>query len=584
MKKTIALIIAVLMILPVLPVYGGEDDVVMMIVSCPEQNFATVCRPDYSYDYTPDGGLTIYFGDSEDAGRSVGKITIFKTDAPGSNFEAETYFNNAYLNLLESSYGDNLLDPGEYTVYSFAGREMPGRMALYLDNGRGRMRFCLYDLQEDYFVRYEAFSSFEETEMQSTIDDLSSAIRYFQPDAQYYYGGNTESEKNDNPVKDQSTNTTPEPENTTSQPDLSQIDEAEAGPMFQVISYPKQGFSTKCRVADTVEYKPYGATAFLQAEDITIWVRICRLGADPDFDAETYFQEEVTPEMSNIYEDYSYREEEFTSYSIYGREMWGKEYGYSIRGNDYTRRILIYQSEDDIVRYEAVYTEDSYDRVMKELSLVVEYYRPDPYCYLNGEPQKEKTDQDTGIGNDQLVIDTGDTGMGKDGLVIGTKDTGTGKDGQVIGTDDSNLQAIDCPELGFSVKADPAYGWDYQENTGISIYTKSEGSIPYVIVFQSEDLLMEPFDYIKEQYTPHIEQQYGDDLIGVVEYEVYEIGGKELPAGLYIYDLNGHTIEMLRIMDSTGAHTVIYTAKYEQGEGDVTLEALDTAVRTFKSY
>ena len=38
---------------------------------------------------------------------------------------------------------------------------------------------------------------------------------------------------------------------------------------------------------------------------------------------------------------------------------------------------------------------------------------------------------------------------------------------------------------------------------------------------------------------------------------------------------------MLRILDSTGESTVSYTAKYVQGRGDATLEALDLAVSGF---
>ena len=157
------------------------------------------------------------------------------------------------------------------------------------------------------------------------------------------------------------------------------------------------------------------------------------------------------------------------------------------------------------------------------------------------------------------------------------EDTGDG------GADTLGLSVIECPELGFTTAADPAYAWDYKDGTGITIYTEEAGRIPYVILWQSEDLIMEPFEYIREQYTPHMQNQYGDDLVDYVEYEAYEIGGKRLPAGLYTYKLQGYLIDMLRIYDSTGERTAAYSAKYIQGQGDATMAALDAAIRCFKA-
>ena len=147
----------------------------------------------------------------------------------------------------------------------------------------------------------------------------------------------------------------------------------------------------------------------------------------------------------------------------------------------------------------------------------------------------------------------------------------------------SELAIVRCPELGFTTMADPAYSTEYEEGTGVYIYTEHEGSIPYVIVYRNEDLLGEPLEFIKEQFTPSIQDQYGDDLVSYVEYEVYDIGGKQLPAGLYTYRLQGYLIDMLRIFDSTGSSTVAYTAKYINGEGGATLEALDAAVRYYQA-
>ena len=149
--------------------------------------------------------------------------------------------------------------------------------------------------------------------------------------------------------------------------------------------------------------------------------------------------------------------------------------------------------------------------------------------------------------------------------------------------DDKDLQKIQCPQQGFSIKAKKDYPWDYQVGTGVTVYTGQEGSIPYVIVFQGEDLIVEAYEYIKEQYTPHMKEKYGDSLVSFEEKEDYEIGGKKLPAGIYTYKVGDYTVEQIRIYDSTGKATVAFTAKYIKGEGEDTLKALDTAVRTFEA-
>ena len=184
MKKIVSLIMTMLMLLLVMgvPALASEQDRVMMIVSCPEQDFSTVCPPECTYEFTPDGGLAIQLGDAAGGGT----VTIFKTDAPGADFAAEAYFENAFINLMVQSYGSSLTDLGEYTIYPFAGKELPGRMVLYDKDGETQMRFCLFDLQDDYFVRYETFSVFDEEDAQNAVDVMSDAIRYFQPDALYY--------------------------------------------------------------------------------------------------------------------------------------------------------------------------------------------------------------------------------------------------------------------------------------------------------------------------------------------------------------------------------------------------------------
>lgn len=149
---------------------------------------------------------------------------------------------------------------------------------------------------------------------------------------------------------------------------------------------------------------------------------------------------------------------------------------------------------------------------------------------------------------------------------------------------DQNLAVIECPEQGFTTLADPSYPYEYEEGNGLMIYTGGGAHIPYVIVNRSTDLLGEPYEIIREQYTPYVQNKYGKDLLEYAEYEAYEIGGKSLPAGVYTYQLsNGAVIDMVRIFDSTGKQTVVYTAKFEHGEDGTTLAALDAAIRGFNA-
>ena len=147
----------------------------------------------------------------------------------------------------------------------------------------------------------------------------------------------------------------------------------------------------------------------------------------------------------------------------------------------------------------------------------------------------------------------------------------------------AGLVEIPCPELGFSTMADPAYSWDYREGTGITIYTEAAGRIPYVIVWQSEDLIAEPFEYIREQYTPHIQAQYGGDLVSCEEVEAYDFGVKRLPAGVYTYRVQDTLVDMIRAYDSTGARTVAYTMKAVHGQTEPTMAALRDAMRGFRA-
>ena len=181
MKKAMAFLLVLALALGVGAACAEEEPVAMRIVECPEQGFSTLCKPDYDYSFTPDGGITIELG--PETGDPW--VSIFKTDAPGADFDAENYLTNVYRQMIAGS-ADQIVNDGEYSVFTLGGKEMPGIMVMYLAEGEGRWRFCAYDLQGDYFVRYEASSKADDAAMEQALTALAVAAGNFQPDASYY--------------------------------------------------------------------------------------------------------------------------------------------------------------------------------------------------------------------------------------------------------------------------------------------------------------------------------------------------------------------------------------------------------------
>ena len=315
-------------------------------------------------------------------------------------------------------------------------------------------------------------------------------------------------------------------------------DESEAGPPPQIIYCPEQGFSALCPDWCEWEYKEnVGVTVDIPDEDRTLWVRICRLETGADFDPDDYFLNTVTPTILGYLGNRAIEIGQLMPYEVGDREMRGKEYAFNLT-RDTKWLLVLDDTGEDVVRYDVWYTEDKEATVRMVLDRVARSYQPDPEHYFTQYTDMSKYQKE--------------------------------------------LADISCPEMGFSTKADPAYSWDYQEGTGISIYTGTEGSIPYVIIYKSEDLIAEPGEFIREQLTPYIREQYGDNLLDVIEYKAYVIGGKELAAAEYKYLVQGKEVTMLRLLDSSGSTTISYTAKYLEEDAKKTVGALETAIKNFR--
>lgn len=305
----------------------------------------------------------------------------------------------------------------------------------------------------------------------------------------------------------------------------------------RTIRYPGQDIS----IAVPAQYMAFyrdnvGLTISLGDENKTAYTRVQILPDDPAFTEEDYFENTWLPWLRSIYNSqYENRlldEGEMKTYTVGGREMLGRPYTIRISKTQACGLVLFDRWMGHVIRYEAYYHKDDPDGALSLLSAIVR-------------------------------------SVNKSALApAASKQT---------------LKQIDCAQQRFSFSAKPSYPWKYAAGEGVTVYTAKQGVIPYIMVFQSNNLIVETYEYLKEQYTPHVKEQYGKDLLSSTEYERFLIGGKALPAGVYYYRVQGKTVVMVRIYDSTGGGTAVYTAKFLSGEGDETMAALDAAVSTFQS-
>ena len=315
---------------------------------------------------------------------------------------------------------------------------------------------------------------------------------------------------------------------------------------YEVVTCPEQGFSTLTGHGLDWGFQELGVYIDLGQDDDSPWVMIARADAPgSQFDIQGYFDNAFTPQMQDNFGSDLIEVGQVQPYSVAGVDMVGAMYTYRVNGRDRLCYVLFALREDGFVRYEArCYADDSSDCVAV-LCAAVYYYQPDPDYYAGGgvEPQSEP---------EPAPQDTSDIG---------------------------DRKVLSCPELGFTTAVNPAFSSVYDEMDGLYVSLSGESKIPYVLVYRTGDIIGEPAEFIKEQWTPRMQEQYGDDLMGYVEYEYYDVGGKQLPAAKYTYRLNGYVIDSLRILEVTPQGTVSYTAKFVNGEGDDTLAALDDIVR-----
>ena len=145
-------------------------------------------------------------------------------------------------------------------------------------------------------------------------------------------------------------------------------------------------------------------------------------------------------------------------------------------------------------------------------------------------------------------------------------------------------RVYECTQQDFSFLYDGVYTAEWNERTGVTIYTQEPGSIPYLQIFRSTESHA-GFD-AKAHFASVIRQmteEYGDRLIAKTEYKYYTVAGKELEGGVVIkYKSGTDVVEMLIVAELTQDSVVQYVCRYFDGQGDATLKALEKAVASYQ--
>ena len=148
----------------------------------------------------------------------------------------------------------------------------------------------------------------------------------------------------------------------------------------------------------------------------------------------------------------------------------------------------------------------------------------------------------------------------------------------------AELTDVTCKEMQFTTKAPAGTVAGYTEDTGLRIYTKGEGGIPYVQVFRRplEYKFINPQDYLNNVVREYLEDKYGKDSQGMNPAKEMEIGGKTLLGARYYYVLQGTKVTQINVIEIRDAGDVEYTAKFYEGYEDITMETLETAVQYYQ--
>ena len=146
------------------------------------------------------------------------------------------------------------------------------------------------------------------------------------------------------------------------------------------------------------------------------------------------------------------------------------------------------------------------------------------------------------------------------------------------------LKEVVCEEMKFTTKiaADQEASFDTENGLWISI--EKPGYIPFVLVYRRplDAKFSNPVDALNNSYREYMENKYGENMVGTIPCDTYEVGGKNLYAAQYFYTVQGTQVCLIRLIEIRDDGDVEYSAKFTQEYREATLQALDNAVRYYE--
>ena len=179
MKRAVSLFIAALLVCSLCAsAFADGDEPRYQIIRCEEEEFSTLCLPDYSWTYEEGTGITIY---TEHEG-SIPYVILYRgEDLLG---DVEEYIHEQYTPYMQKKYGDDLVAVNEFDDFKIGGRTMTAGLYTYKLQGHLVDLLRAYENVNGRTAAYTA--KYLDGEGEATRKALDLAVQQFRPSLEYY--------------------------------------------------------------------------------------------------------------------------------------------------------------------------------------------------------------------------------------------------------------------------------------------------------------------------------------------------------------------------------------------------------------